>query len=147
MIYNVQFIFTDFCRTILVLILFMGKQEGNPQAALNRFCLGGFQVLSTDVLEVEENYSLVKGNELTVVNPEGEVIHGGATAFIFLNDETHLVRKKDKTWWMCDAKGQLKKKTALRKKNIILGNAAMMLDERGKLRLGQQSPQYSVLSY
>lgn len=125
----------------------MGKQEKTPQAALNSFFLGGFQILSAEVLEVEESYGLVKGNELTVVNPDGKTIHEGVRGFIFLNSEFHLVRKEDKTWWMCNAEGQPKQKSALRKKNISLSTSAMMLDERGKLRLGQQSPQYSMLSY
>ncbi len=128
----------------------MGSIQMTPPqvaAAPGCFTIGGFQVVSDSVPEVDEAYNLVQGNALSVVAADGTVVHEGIRGFIFLSEVCHLVRLADKSWWCCDANGTLKQKSALRKKNLTLGTSAFMFDERGKLRLGQQCPQYPMLSY
>lgn len=130
--------------------IFMGSNKMTPpQTAAMPCCFsaGGFQIVSDSVLEIDENYNLVQGNQLKVINSEGKVIHEGIRGFVLLSKDCHLVRFADKSWWCCNADGTKQQKRALSKRNLTLGKSALMFDERGKLRLGQQSPTYPTLSY
>ncbi len=118
-----------------------------PTAALCCYSAGGFQISSASALEIDETYNLVKGDALTVVNSDGEVIHEGIRGFMPLSESCHLVRKTDKSWWLCTSDGSDKHKSPLRKKNVVLGALAFMFDERGKLRLGQQNVRFQMFSF
>lgn len=117
-----------------------------PVVASCSYLVGDFQILSASALEIDENYNLVKGDDMRVVNSNGEVIHEGIRGFMPLNETYHLVRMADKSWWCCTISGAPKQKSALRKKNLVLGSLALMFDERGKIRLGQQSVHFQMLS-
>lgn len=110
------------------------------------FSAMGFRVYSTQEVEIEAEYDLVKGDSLKVINANGEIIHEGVRGFMPINDTYHLVREVDGSWWYCTPDGQPRRKSALRKKNLKKGSLALMFDERGKLRLGQQSVHYPMLS-
>lgn len=116
------------------------------ETASSSFSAMGFVVASGSDLEVEEAYNLVRGAGLKVTNSNGEVIHESVRGFMPLNGLYHLVRKGDGSWWYCTADGQPKQKSALCKRNVLLGSVALMFDERGKIRLGQQNAQYPMLS-
>lgn len=117
------------------------------EIASNRFSVAGFQIVSAEKLEIDENYNLVKGEALKVINSVGKVIHDNVRAFMPINSLYHLVRLVDGTWWYCTSDGQPKRKRALFKKNLIINDShVLMFDERGKIRLGQQSAHYPMLS-
>ena len=117
------------------------------ESVSSRFSVAGFQIVSATELEIDEDYNLVKGTALKVINSTGEVIHDGVRAFMPINDSYHLVRLIDGSWWYCMPDGQPKRKRALFKKNLVIdGSKAVMFDERGKIRLGQQNAQYPMLS-
>ncbi len=123
----------------------MVKKKEMQQNASCCFSACGFKIESASELTVEAEYNLVKGKALKVINPSGEVIHEGVRGFMLVNDTYHLIRREDGSWWHCLANGQPKKKSALCKKNLIIGSLALMFDERGKLRLGQQNARYPML--
>lgn len=117
-----------------------------PQTVSCSFSAMGFLVVSATEMEIDARYNLVKGKSLKVVNESGETIHEGVRGFMPINDTYHLIRKDDGRWWYCTADGQPKKKSALCKRNLMFGSLALMFDERGKLRLGQQNAHYPMLS-
>ncbi|MCM1324207.1 MAG: hypothetical protein NC218_08590 [Acetobacter sp.] len=117
-----------------------------PEVASRSFSVMGFDVHSVSEMEIEQEYNLVKGDSLKVSNENGEVIHENVRGFMPLTDVYHIIRKEDGSWWYCTADGQLKKKSALSKRNIRIGSLALMFDERGKIRLGQQNAHYPMLS-
>lgn len=124
----------------------MSETVTMPQTASRSFSAMGFQVVSATALEIDAPYNLVKGESLKVINASGETIHDGVRGFMPINNTYHLIRKADGSWWYCTPDGQPKKKSALCKKNLKVGSLALMFDERGKLRLGQQSIHYPMLS-
>ncbi len=124
----------------------MSENVMMPRTASSSFSAMGFVVASNVEMEVEETYNLVRGAGLKVTNANGEVIHKGVRGFMPLNGLYHLVRRADGGWWYCTADGQPKQKSALCKRNVLLGSVALMFDERGKIRLGQQNAQYPMLS-
>ncbi len=123
----------------------MVKEEVMPQTASRSFSAQGFNIESATELTIDEEYNLVKGNALNVTNPSGKLIHEGVRGFMPLNDTYHLVRMADGSWWYCTADGLPKRKSALCKKNLRIGSLALMFDERGKIRLGQQHLHYPML--
>lgn len=137
----------DILFFIIIKLLFMTETTVMmPEAASCVFSANGFEVVSTSVAEVDDVYNLVKGDSLRVTNPDGELIHEGVRGFMPLNDTYHLIRKDDGSWWYCTIDGKPKRKSALCKKNLMLGSLALMFDERGKIRLGQQNAHYPMLS-
>ncbi len=107
--------------------------------------VSGFSVESASSIDVDETYNLVKGTALKILNPDGEVIHEDVRGFMPLDETYHLVRLPEGSWWYCTSDGKPKRKSALRKKNLAIGDKAVMFDERGKIRLGQQNATYSML--
>lgn len=105
----------------------------------------GFEVFSPSVMEVDKEYNLVSGAALTVYNPQGEVIHDHIRGFMPIDEIYHLIRKEDGSWWYCTADGAPKRKQPLSKKNLLVGELPLMFDERGKIRLGQQSAHFPML--
>ncbi len=118
-----------------------------PGAESCRYSTGGFRIFSANAPEIDESYNLIKGDALTVVNSKGKVIHEGIRGFMPLNESCHFIRKADKSWWFCASDGTPKQKSSLCKKNVVLGALVFMFDERGKLRLGQQSVRFQMLSF
>lgn len=119
--------------------------EQKVMCSASSISMNGFSVESSSAMEVDEKYSLVKGEALRVYNPNGDLIHEGIRGFMLLDDTYHLIRMADGFWWYCTVDGKPKRKKPLSKKNINVGSLVLMVDERGKLRLGQNSVHFPML--
>lgn len=136
--------YNSFYKFILII---MEKKENEMQFASFCVSVSEFKVSSTSEMDVEETYHLIRGNSLRVFNPNGTVIHEDVRGFMPINETYHLVRLIDGSWWYCTSDGKPKRKNALRKKNLFVADGiALMFDDKGKLRLGQQNANYAMLS-
>ena len=114
------------------------KTSGTP---LKSFSIGRFQVGSRAEIELHQNYDLVSGDELTVKNPQGEVVYQGLRGFSPLSEKMHLLRYADGRWVLVSLnKG---KERRLSKVNLrYAAGKCLLFDERGKLHYDQESPHY-----
>lgn len=121
------------------LIHFM-KEEVVAQATESRLDvnINGYQVQSPSDVRLEEAYNLAKGEELTVLDAEGNVIFENLRAFMPVDEKSFLIRKQDGLWYL----RSIKKERRLQKVNLLVRERAMMFDERGKMHLSQVSPHY-----
>lgn len=124
----------------------MNKTVIMPATLSRNFSVKGFELISASDMELDVTYNLVRGNGITVLAPGGKVIHQNVRGFMPINEEYHLIRDVSGNWWYCTSDGRQKKKSPLCKKNLKLDSLALMFDERGKIRLGQLSIHYPMLS-
>jgi len=113
----------------------------NEIPAAQRICVGGFQVNSEEELELHQKYNLVRGNELKVTNPQGQLEYDHLRGFAPLSKEVHLLRYADGTWLLFYVSGKKKgKKNILKRKNLEHGKGVLYFDDRGKIHPDQHSP-------
>lgn len=118
------------------------KEEVVAKAITSRFNVNGYRVQSSSDARLEEVYNLVKGEDLTVLDAEGNLIFENLRAFMPVDDKNCLIRKQDGLWYLRSTK----KERRLQKVNLLVKENAMMFDERGKMHLAQVSPHYKSIS-
>ena len=118
------------------------KEEVIAEAITSRFNVNGYRVQSSSDARLEEVYNLVKGEDLTVLDAEGNLIFENLRAFMPVDDKNCLIRKQDGLWYLRSTK----KERRLQKVNLLVKENAMMFDERGKMHLAQVSPHYKSIS-
>jgi hypothetical protein len=108
--------------------------------------LAGYQIetASNESVEMNDEYQLVKGHEISVSDADGNKLFEKLRGFMFLK-KAFLIREEDGTWYLCPLKGG---KKAIKKANIKIGeDKALMFDERGKMHIAQTSPYYSSFAF
>ena len=118
------------------------KEEVVAKAITSRFNVNGYQVQSSSEVRLEEVYNLVKGEDLTVLDAEGNLLFENVRAFMPIDNKMSLIRKQDGLWYLRSTKKERK----LQKVNLRIKENAMMFDERGKMHLAQVSPHYKNIS-
>lgn len=106
--------------------------------------VAGYRVSSDSDLEVDTDFELVKGQNLTVEDSKGAVLHRGIRGFMILSEYYYLIRYQSGGWMLC-ANGQALRGETLRKTNLSLRgkHKSIMFDERGKMHLNVYNPYYS----
>jgi len=103
--------------------------------------VGGYQVNSQEEISLEQETGLVRGDGLTVVGAQGQVLYEQLRAFLPINSKRHLIRLADGLWVLLILKDK-PKQCSLKKVNLRFKDIVMMFDERGKRHPNQVSPYY-----
>lgn len=111
------------------------SNEGN----LKSFEVSGFQVNSSVEISRDEN-GLIHGDEIQVMNNNGQVLYEGLRGFMPLNEKTNLVRFANGVWALVYINKT--KQVNLKKVNLHHAGVCLLFDERGKIHPNQESPHY-----
>ena len=120
------------------------RQQGNE---IQPLCVqvGNFQVNSVVRLEMDQTYGLVRGDELQVIDGQGQVVYENIRGFLPLNEGLHLVRHADGVWVLVYLKRNSRERR-LKKVNLRHEGFCLLFDERGKIHYAQESPHYDDIN-
>lgn len=111
------------------------KSEANASAILVK----GFKASSIVEVEKKKEYDMVTGDNITVVDEQGNVLFTDLRGFMPLaKGEKFLIRKANGKWFLVQ-KGKL---IELRKVNLQTDGLPIMFDPNGKIRYKMQDPTY-----
>lgn len=117
----------------------MNKQNESSAVQQSVNVAMGYKVNSQTGVELED-FGLVSGDALEVMNKEGKTVFQGVRAFLPLNDMMNLVRFADKRWVIVFV--NKRKQVKLERVNLKAGEFCLLFDERGKMHYNQVSPYY-----
>ena len=117
----------------------MGNTE-NWEANASAILVKGFKASSVVEVEKKEEYDMVTGDNITVVDAQGNVLFTDLRGFMpLVKSKMFIIRKASGKWYLVE-KG---KQSELRKVNFdVEGGLPLMFDPNGKIRYKMQDPTY-----
>lgn len=117
----------------------MGSQTEKSEAGASAILVKGFKASSIVEVEKKEEYDMVTGDNITVVDGQGNVLFTDLRGFMPLAKGTEFLIRKASGKWYLVKKGKL---TELRKVNLQTDGLPLMFDPNGKIRYKMQDPTY-----
>ena len=114
--------------------MYMSDYIANEPLSVN---VGGFKVNSDEELELVQEYNLVRGHEIKVINPQGLVQYENLRAFAPLGEGVHLFRDANGEWFL------LRRMEGI---NLKYGNKVAYFGKDGKIHLDQHCPYCESIS-
>lgn len=115
------------------------NNDEKREAVANAILVKGFKASSVVEVEKKAEYDLVTGDNITVVDGQGNVLFTDLRGFMPLAKGTEfLIRKANGKWYLVK-KGKL---IELRRVNLKTDGLPLMFDPNGKIRYKMQDPTY-----